>query len=666
MVVVVCVVSCGAASRPAEVEPRYVAVHNAMVALGLAQVGPVQRGSLAQGREARFQLDLGDDCTTVVLFGQQGVRDLDATLLDGNGTAIAKDATQDAQAVLHACPEQAGAHTLVVRMAAGAGDFMIATWAGKDAHPGGSPSLLAAAAGAGTCDSPIPLSAGTFMGSTSRGDSEHEGTCTSSASREIVYRFELTAHKRVTIDVSPSFDSVIYLRKDDCAESDAEVACNDDAPHDQGSRIDTELDPGVYYFFVDGYSNEAGTYKMTVAMNDVPTVEEVCQRAPLLTPGLAIAGNSQGTYDHLHSNGCGDGAKGHETPYRLDVVRRSRVRIIERSSDFSPVLYLRKRCTDAKSEISCTESGMADGEATFTGVLDPGSYTVVADATEGDSDGAYSLNAEVVPEGSTRSGHQGETCADAMPLSVLDARAVGDTLDARDDISVRCGAAGAPDLVYRVELSKRSRIFAQIDHQEGSHVLALRSNCMDVGSELACAASIDRVVDPGVYYLIVDGDRNLEPGRFSFAFHVREVAAQENACRAASTLASGRTVKGTTASSADKFVGSCAGASNQASPDAVHKIVVPVRGRVRLDVTSTFSPVLFLRRQCIDPVGAAAAEVSCARENNGTGHARLEADLDPGTYYAVVDGLAEGSRGTYSLDYAFTPAGAKPAKPKKK
>src|ERR1700704_4024085 len=70
-------------------EPRFVAVHNALAALGLAQVGPIHEGVLAEGREARIGLDLAAGCTTIAAVGGEGVRDVDATLLDARGHALA-------------------------------------------------------------------------------------------------------------------------------------------------------------------------------------------------------------------------------------------------------------------------------------------------------------------------------------------------------------------------------------------------------------------------------------------------------------------------------------------------------------------------------------------------------------------------------------------------
>src|SRR5579862_3670151 len=70
-------------------EPRFVAVHNALAAMGLAQVGPIQQGSLAEGQAARITLQLPAGCVTVAAVGGDGMRDVDAALLDPRGSSLA-------------------------------------------------------------------------------------------------------------------------------------------------------------------------------------------------------------------------------------------------------------------------------------------------------------------------------------------------------------------------------------------------------------------------------------------------------------------------------------------------------------------------------------------------------------------------------------------------
>src|SRR5579883_3470113 len=90
-------VACGA-SRGAELEPRYVAVHNTLAAMGMVEIGPLQRGSLAEGAEARRTIDLVPQCVTLVVVGGDGARDVDLTLLDPAGKPLAHDTTHEPEA----------------------------------------------------------------------------------------------------------------------------------------------------------------------------------------------------------------------------------------------------------------------------------------------------------------------------------------------------------------------------------------------------------------------------------------------------------------------------------------------------------------------------------------------------------------------------------------
>ena len=661
-----CIVFAGCASgvRGGDMEPRYVAVHNALAAMGLAQVGPIQRGSLAEGRETRVPIELAAGCTTVVALGGDGVRDLDASLLDPAGAPVAHDTTRDPQAVVRACVEHGGMYALVVKMTEGAGDFLAATWSGGvEAPAAGSPGQAVASGNTspptGRCDSPLPITAGMYDGNTSRGESENESSCASSSSREVVYRLDLTARQRVTIDVDPHFDSVLYVRKDDCSDVEAEVACNDDVGHERRSRIDEVLDPGAYFVFVDGLANEAGAYRMKVALQDVPTIAEVCRGARPLSPGIAASGATTGGFDSAEST-CGEGAKGPDAAFRFDLVSRARVRVTERSSEFSPVVHVRKSCTDEASEVACTDEGMSDDAATYTGVLDAGSYGVFADSTGRDGDGHFTLLAESSPLQGT--GSQGDSCPDAVPLAAS-AKIEGDTFPSRDDVTGTCGGAGAPDEVYRLDIAKRTRLTTRITRQEAHHVFVLTRACGDRSGELACGAAIDQVLAPGTYWLAVDGATPGDFGRYAFDARLRDVAAQESACKAAPLLRPGTGVNGTTDGAGDKFTTSCGGREDtQSNPDRVYRIELARRAHVSLVLaTPTWDGVLVVRRSCLDPMsgssgtpaaGAQAAEVRCNNDDNGDTHrAKIDMTLDPGTYYVLVDGHATGNAGAFSLEY---------------
>ncbi len=670
-VIVIGVFAC--VSTPATVDPRFLALHNAFSAMGLAQVGPVQQGSLVEGREARLPIDLQAQCTTVVAMGGTGVRDLSLIVQDDSGNALGHNATHDSQAVVRVCVERAGTYTMLVRMAAGSGDFLAATWvgnAGGTTPTGSSTSAVAVGPGQGTCASPIPIVPGVYTGNTSHGEAENECTtdspgCSSpSDGPEIVYRLDVPSQKRLVIEVDARYDAILYVRKEECASQDAEVKCNDDDNNNaQRSRIDTVIEAGTYYVFVDSFSRNSGAYRMTVSLQDVPQLADVCRQARTLTAGTTQNGTVHGAFDLAHG-GCSGNAQGPDVPYKLDVGQKMRARVTMETSDFEPNVYVRRTCTDERSEIACFDqsSGIQQNtQAVFVGVLDPGSYTVFADSSQEAADGQFSLTAELAPE--TGTGGTGDGCADAIPLTTS-TTASGDTFDVKDDISGKCTGPGAPDVVYRIDLPHRSRIRARFAGEEGKndrqrgHVLVLQKTCADRSSELACAETIDQVLQPGTYFLAVDGATTSSFGKFELEYNVQDVSAQETACKSAPTLGEGQTVSGSTKGVPNHFETSCGGdARYGVSGDRVYRIVLTQRSSITLVLTTVgWDGVLAVRRACLDPTGSSgphAAEVACNNDAEDAQHSRITTTIEPGTYFVIVDGFRS-TEGSYTLSYTAT------------
>ena len=654
--------SC-ASSRGGELDPRYVAVHNAYSAIGLTEIGPLQQGSLGEGNEARVTVDLTAQCVTLVGIGGDGVRDLDVSLLDPNAKQVAHDTTHEPEAVVRACLDAPGTYTLVVKMAAGSGTYVAATWSGGLSGTatsaafdgGGGLAINQAPQGSGTCESPIALAAGTVSGRTTGGESLQDGSCgKESGAKELVYRLELRDRQRVAVEVAAHFDSILYIRKDDCADSTAEVVngCNDDAPSQDRSRLELVLDPGVYFVFVDGYNKESGAFRMTTTVADIPAIADVCRGARPLSLGSQMSGSTSGGFDNAKAT-CGSNARGDDVPYKLDLNQRSRVRLTQESSEFPPVTYIRRSCADEQSEIACADTGMAGAnEATYVGLLDPGSYTVWADSKDHDASGHFTLMCETAPE--QGSGTVGDDCGDAQPLRASDHTVSGDTFLARDSVSSKCGGGGA-DVFYRIDLPKRARVNAEFTKEERRHNFVLSRACADRTAEIACGGQLDQVLAPGTYFLAVDGAAPDSYGRYEFEWRVRDIGGQEAACRNPALLVEGQQ-SGTTAGSADKWSTSCAGAeAGQASADKMYKLVLGARTHVRLSLeTLTWDGVLVLRRACMDAGSASrSGEIQCNNDSDDAHHARIDQILEPGTYYVLVDGHQAGNEGPFTLDYSI-------------
>jgi hypothetical protein len=579
------------------------------------------------------------------------VGNLDATLFDAEGRPLAHDTTSQSQAVLRPCVDSSDTYLLAVKASTGTGSWVAEAWAGATAvgvAPGAAVSQHED--GAGTCASPTPLAAGVTSGSTTRGKADNAGSCGPSDSREIVYALTTTRRTHATFEVEAEFDSILYIRKDDCADSNAEVECNDDSSDRRHSLVDVVLEPARYFIFVDGYGHEGGDYKLTVTLSEVQAVTDRCRRASPLVDGAQESGTTLGMTDDAHAT-CGGGGAGPDAVWRAEIPTRARVRIVEHSDDMVPVVHVRRACGDAQSEVACGESGATAGDATVTGIFDAGTYAVFADSHERSAAGRYSLLLQTAP--TAGSGSTSDACGDASVLPTgVSGSIEGDTFSARDDLSGSCGGAGAPDVVYRLNVARRSLLLAALGAEESEHVLIVGRGCGDRAQEVACGRSVREVVAPGTYFLAVDGSSPESFGRFTLDWVLRDVAEQRRACSAAPTLVEGRMLNGTTAGSGDRFATLCGASDSGASGrDRVFKLVLARAASVRLSVVATFDAVIALRKACEDPTGGPLPELACESDADANHRTTLTRALEPGTYWVVVDGQAPSDQGPFTLEY---------------
>ena len=641
---------CSAAQPVPDMSARFYSVHTAMQASGLTQMGAVSRGRLAVKQSVSLPLELSSECLTVVALGERGVEDLVLSLRDTEGKEIARDDMLGPDASLRFCPDKPGKHELVVMMAKGTGGYAVSTWTG------GTPSQSTEATqqgtttveGGGTCEAPTVIVAGqTYVGDTENGHQMEDGSCGNSAANELVYRLDLPSRQRVTIDVRAQYDAVLYVRRGECADPDAEVACNDDAPGGgRRSRVDEVLDPGTYFVFVDGYGEEEGAFRMTVRMRPAPTSRSECETAPVLAMHGVVRGSTRDRVSNAASS-CGNHGPGPDRPFRLDLASRSRVRITEQARLFSPVVHVRRLCERADSEVGCSSDGMTSHHASFVAVLDPGDYFVFADSVAETASGDFVLETETTSE--QGGGAIGDTCGEAVSLSSEVSVMEGDTFEARDDVRIGCGTEGASEVMFRLDLLRKARFTARIRKEEGAHKVALQRVCGVPDEELVCGKAVDHVLAPGTYFLVVEDVGPGTFGRFELGYRIQDVTAAENACKAASSLVPGRPFTGSITAADNRFTASCAGPiDSQLGPDRVHTFRLAKRSKVTLNLQSgDFQPVLSLRRDCLD----ASSEMGCRVLSRRGASTELERILNPGTYFVFVDSREADSEGSYTLNF---------------
>lgn len=639
--------SCGGSDG--RLEPRYVAVHNTLTALGLAQTGAISEGSLGEEGDARVVVPMAaGECVVFVAFGSGGIADLDLTVVDANGDTLASDGTSDRQAAVQVCAPRAGDYAVVLRVAEGHGEYTLGTWGGAS---GAGPAGAVAAAG-GTCARPLPVTFGVpVTGTTAGAEAGQQASCVRGAAPEQVYVLEVGERAQVTAVLDSEYDGALYLRRG-CTDASSEVTCNDDSPDDDTTRseIRATLDPGTYFLFVDGYGEEAGAYQLLVTQAELPSIEEVCRAARPIAPGQAVSGDTSGRPDHFQAT-CAGGARSPDVVHRLEVRQRSRLRVRQRT-DHDGALYVQSRCGEVTSEVACNDDFADDQRRSLVrAVVEPGDYYVVTDGYAAAAAGPYSFTAEL--EDAAGSGAPGDACDAPTALAAPpDAALEVDTFAARDDLAGSCGGGGGADVVYAFDVPRRSLVRATVEESEAVPVLYLRgADCADAAGEVACQAGVrlDTVVPRGRYHLVVDGASPLDFGAARVTLDVTDAAPLERACRRAPALRPGRTVRGDTTGSPRRFEATCAGGA--ASPDDIYRLSVRRPSRVVLDVASEYDAALHLRGDCLDP----SSELACNDDHEDNRHSRIERDLEPGTYYVIVDGFRDEAAGTYTLDVTVTP-----------
>ncbi len=634
--------SCGGSQG---LEPRYVAVHNAMSAVGLAQTGPISEGSLGEGDEARFEMELeANQCYTFVALASGGVEDVNIRVVQEGDEELGHDQTHDRQAALQVCATRSGAHQVVVSMAEGSGGYVLSTYGGMVAGSAGMSSGPSMNGGqAGTCGSPIDIAFGEPMtGDTTQATNTIDPPCAGNGAPEQFYRFEVPERMRVTIELSSSYDGALVLMRQ-CGNLGDMLDCNDDHMDTAHSRIDTTLDPGTYYFAVDGYADSRGAYTVQVNASQLRPIADICAQAPALVPGQPVSGSTDGEQDSFQGT-CAGGTRSADVVYRLPVAQRSRVRVFQQS-DHDGALYLRSDCANSASEIACNDDFVSTSQSVITAVVDPGDYFVYTDGYGSGSQGRYTMTADVAPIGQGSS--QADSCSAPGAMAPNQMVQV-DTMRANDDYAGSCGGQGAPDQVFNFSVQSRSRVDISLANVQFEGVVYLQRTCGDASTEIVCLPmmgnnTVSAVVDPGQYSVVFDGQQATSFGALEATMTTTDLAALTRDCRQAPMIRPGQTVNGETRSTTDRFQASCGGRTR--SNDRVYRLRLRRRSRVVMNLNGDYDCSLHIRSDCAD----GATEVACNDDTNGASHSMIDTTLDRGTYYVIVDGYGAGSAGSFSL-----------------
>jgi len=272
---------------------------------------------------------------------------------------------------------------------------------------------------------------GPQVGDSAEAPASAEASCGDGAlGREVVYRLVAAEAGALCLDTAGSdVDTVLHVRRADCGDPQAEVACNDDAEEereDLSSQIDLQVEAGVEYFiFVDTFDEgEGGAFVVDirpgpcdqgpppglcdgpddcpggVCLNGICTYDggaDACETPPreILQFGAYLGDTVEAAA--VQGAACGAGARGREAVFGLEFEEDTQVCLTTVTSAIDTVLHVRTDCDDPETEVACNDDH-ADGDTSSGLTLDAAAaqhYSIFVDAFGIDEGGDYALT--VIP-----------------------------------------------------------------------------------------------------------------------------------------------------------------------------------------------------------------------------------------------------------------------------
>jgi hypothetical protein len=159
--------------------------------------------------------------------------------------------------------------------------------------------------------------------------------------------------------------------------------------------------------------------------------------------------------------------------------------------------------------------------------LPAGEHFVVVESFSGTG---YELSLEVSPPTVPTPVSGNDNCAGAYVIPPTGGVFTGSTAGALADYTTRtCGSnAGSPDVAFVLMLTERRRVIADTSGSSYDTVLHLHTGSCASGAEIACdddgsdgsASFLERVLEPGMHFFVVDGFGMSSAGDYVFEVQV--------------------------------------------------------------------------------------------------------------------------------------------------
>jgi hypothetical protein len=347
----------------------------------------------------------------------------------------------------------------------------------------------------------------------------------------------------------------------------------------------------------------------------------------------------------------------------LGLRGRRQVEIDTAGSAFDTVLQVGSGACPGLP-VACDDHGAGGtGDAARLSLtLEAGDWWIVLDGARSDQQGSYALQVSIAD---APIGPANDECAAARRLDLDRAYRLesGTTRGARDD-AAGCGGSRGVDVWYRFDVGSRKPVyFDLIDGQPWDSVLDLRQGACGstTWTTVACGddacggtrSQIAALLEPGEYYLVVDGKTTEDQGEF-----VLRTLGADASCATALPIIADDVYTGTTVGGPTNSRPMC-GLSLGSTPEAYYFLAL-CPGRTLLASTcndaTEFDTILSLGAGSCRDVWLAYNDDSdsvCLVEGAEHASTLTVPITDAGLYFLVVDGATSGpgipAAGPYGL-----------------
>jgi len=233
-----------------------------------------------------------------------------------------------------------------------------------------------------------------------------------------------------------------------------------------------------------------------------------------------------------------------------------------------------------------------------------------------------------------------------LPIGELVSNDTGEGVDRQN---TGCGGRGLTEAVYAVDVPEESLLHVVLGRDDFSAAVELRSVCDDPASRITCVDTFEpevlQRVEPGRYYVIVEGSYGDQGGSFSLeaSLYPAEPPPDNDTCAGAAPLAPGEVVVANNLYATNLLRGRCMGSSG---PELVWELDIPERSEVTVSAEAPgFQVYPNLRTVCDDE----QTELGCRYEGFG-------GVVEAGLYYLVVEVPWQYNVGDMTVSYELSPA----------